>query len=61
MGVAILESREEILEAEFNTLANHEFHKISDEVIQETGIPLGKHVFPRWQKWLNESVKKKII
>lgn len=51
----------EILEAEFNVMANHEFHKISSEVIKEIGIPLGEHVFPRWQKWLNSEVKKKRV
>lgn len=47
-----------ILEAEFNILANHEFHKISDEIITEIGIPLGERVFPRWQNWLQEITKK---
>jgi type IV secretory pathway ATPase VirB11/archaellum biosynthesis ATPase len=51
----------EILEADFNTLSNHMFHKISDEVIQEIGLPLSKRVFPKWQEWLNEEIKKKII
>jgi type IV secretory pathway ATPase VirB11/archaellum biosynthesis ATPase len=47
-----------ILESKFNTLANHVFHKISGEVIEEIGLPLSKRVFPEWQKWLNEEVKK---
>ena len=51
-------SNKEILEAGFNTLANHEFHKISDEVIEEVGLPLSERVFPEWQKWLNSEVKK---
>ena len=48
-----------ILESEFNTLANHMFHKISDEVIQETGLPLGEKVFPLWKKWLDKEVGKR--
>jgi len=48
----------DILEAKFNTLANHVFHRVSEEVIQEIGLPLGERVFPEWQKWLNEEVKK---
>ena len=48
----------EILEAKFNQLSNHHFHKISDEVIREIGLPLGERVFPIWQKWFNEEVKK---
>ncbi len=48
----------EILEAKFNTLSNHTFHRISDEVIQEIGLPLGDKVFPLWQRWLNAEIKK---
>ena len=51
--------REDILEAEFNSLSNHEFHKISDEVIREIGIPLSHEVFPRWKKWLMSEIEKK--
>ena len=51
----------EILEAKFNTLSNHTFHRISDEVIQEIGLPLGEKVFPLWQRWLNSELKKKKI
>ncbi len=51
----------EILEAGFNTLSNHMFHKFSDEVIQEIGLPLSERVFPKWQQWLNEEVRKRKI
>jgi type IV secretory pathway ATPase VirB11/archaellum biosynthesis ATPase len=47
-----------LLEASFNTSANHAFHKISDEIREEVGIPVGDRVFPEWQKWLNKEVKK---
>ena len=47
-----------ILESEFNSQSNHAFHRISDEVRQETGLPLMEHVFPRWQKWFQEEIKK---
>ena len=50
-----------ILEAKFNTAANHSFHRISDSVRQEIGLPLGERVFPAWQKWLNQEIKKKRI
>jgi len=49
----------DLLEAPFNVRANHAFNKFSDEVIQEIGIPSGDRVFPRWQEWLNEEVKKR--
>jgi archaeal flagellar protein FlaI len=49
----------QMLEAQFNTLSNHMFHEISDEVRQEIGLPMGDRVFPAWQKWLNQKVKEK--
>ena len=52
---------EKILEAGFNSLSNHAFHKISDKVRQEIGLPLSERAFPEWQKWLNEEIKKKRI
>jgi hypothetical protein len=51
----------EILEAEFNKRSNHEFHKSSNEVIEEIGLPLSDKVFPKWQKWLNSEIKKRKI
>ncbi|MFH1311197.1 MAG: type II/IV secretion system ATPase subunit [Nanoarchaeota archaeon] len=47
-----------LLESEFNTLSNHAFHRISDEVRKETGLPLSEKVFPEWQKWLNNEIKR---
>jgi type IV secretory pathway ATPase VirB11/archaellum biosynthesis ATPase len=51
----------DLLECKFNTLANHVFHRISDEVIQEIGLPLGDKVFPLWQEWLNKEVRKSVL
>jgi type IV secretory pathway ATPase VirB11/archaellum biosynthesis ATPase len=51
----------DLLECKFNTLANHVFHRISDDVIQEIGLPSGERVFPAWQSWLNKEVKKKTL
>jgi type IV secretory pathway ATPase VirB11/archaellum biosynthesis ATPase len=50
-----------LLESEFNTLANHSFHEISDNVSKEIGLPMSSRVFPEWQKWLNQEVKKRRI
>jgi type IV secretory pathway ATPase VirB11/archaellum biosynthesis ATPase len=61
VDVAEKTGKERILEAKFNTLSNHEFHKISDKIRQEIGLPLGKRVFPEWQKWLNEQIKSRKI
>jgi type IV secretory pathway ATPase VirB11/archaellum biosynthesis ATPase len=52
---------ENILEAGFNMLSNHAFHKISDEIRQEIGLPMSERVFPEWQKWLNEEIKKRRV
>jgi len=57
--VAEREKDDSLLEAEFNSLSNHEFHVISDEIIKEVGLPWGEKVFPRWKKWLEEEVKKR--
>jgi type IV secretory pathway ATPase VirB11/archaellum biosynthesis ATPase len=48
-----------ILEANFTTLAQNNFHKISEDVIKEIGLPMSDRVFPEWQHWLNEEIKKK--
>ncbi len=47
-----------ILEADFIQLANHAFHRISDEVRQEYNLPLSQYVFPIWQKWLKDELKR---
>lgn len=49
----------QILEAGFTTKANHAFHDISDKIRRETGLPVSERVFPEWQKWLNEEIKKR--
>jgi len=59
--VAKKTGNEKLLEAKFNTLSNHMFHKISDDINQEIGLPLSERVFPAWQKWLNEEIKGKRI
>lgn len=58
VDIAEKSGKPEILEAKFNAFSNHIFHKISDKVVQEIGLPLGERVFPEWQKWLNKEVKK---
>jgi flagellar protein FlaI len=54
-------NNEKILEAGFNSLSNHMFHKISNKINEEVGLPMSERVFPEWQKWLNEEVKKRRI
>jgi len=54
-------NKPEILEAPFNSRANHKFHEISEEVIRDVGLPLSERVFSKWQEWLNKATAKKII
>ncbi len=48
-----------ILEADFTVDSNHAFHRISDEIREEVGLPVSERVFPEWQKWLNSEIKKR--
>jgi type IV secretory pathway ATPase VirB11/archaellum biosynthesis ATPase len=50
-----------LLEANFNVLANDAFHKISSDIREEIGLPMSNRVFPEWQKWLNEQIKTRKI
>ncbi|HOW36697.1 MAG TPA: type II/IV secretion system ATPase subunit [Candidatus Pacearchaeota archaeon] len=58
VNVAEITGNEKLLEAKFNVLANQVFHRISSEVREEFGLPYSDKVFPLWQKWLNEEIKK---
>ncbi|HLC86929.1 MAG TPA: type II/IV secretion system ATPase subunit [Candidatus Nanoarchaeia archaeon] len=58
VNVAKETGKDIILEAEFNVLSNNIFHEISDKIRREIGLPLSNRVFPEWQKWLNQEVKK---
>jgi hypothetical protein len=51
----------DLLEAPFNVLSNNAFHKISDKIRQEIGLPLSDRVFPEWQKWLNQEIKSRKV
>ncbi|PIN89397.1 hypothetical protein COU57_06205 [Candidatus Pacearchaeota archaeon CG10_big_fil_rev_8_21_14_0_10_32_14] len=61
LNVAIKTKKLDLLEAEFSTLSNNAFHRISDEVRKEIGLPMSERVFPEWQKWLNQKVKGKSL
>lgn len=50
-----------LLEANFNVLSNDAFHKISDKIREEIGLPMSERVFPEWQRWLNEQIKTRRI
>jgi len=55
---AAVSGKENLLESGFTVLSNDSFHKLSDKISQEVGLPLSERVFPEWQKWLNAEVKK---
>ncbi len=57
IALAEREGKPELLEAEFNSLSNAAFHSISDEVVQEDGLPWGEKVFPRWKEWAVKTAK----
>ena len=48
----------ELMEAKFNSVCNAAFHRISDEVTQEKGLPMSDDVFPKWKEWMYEYAKK---
>ncbi|OIO42154.1 hypothetical protein AUJ64_04260 [Candidatus Pacearchaeota archaeon CG1_02_39_14] len=47
----------EILEAKFNSMSNDVFHRISEEVREEVGLPDSERVFPKWKEWLLKKAK----
>ncbi|MEI6849739.1 MAG: type II/IV secretion system ATPase subunit [archaeon] len=51
-------NKPQLLEAAFNVIANNAFHRISDEVRQEFGLPISDQVFPRWQKWVYQNSER---
>ncbi len=48
----------ELLESKFNTLSNAAFHRISDEVREERGLPISDFVFPKWKEWLYKKAEE---
>ena len=47
-----------IMESKFNSLSNDMFHRISEKVTREVGLPVSERVFPEWRSWLMNTVKK---
>ena len=48
----------EILEGEFTVKSNNAFHQISNEVVEEVGVPDSKLVFPKWKRWLEKEAER---
>ena len=51
-------NKPELLEAKFNSLSNGVFYRISSNVREELGLPVGEIVFSRWQEWLYKEIDK---
>jgi len=48
-----------LIEAKFNAFSSDAFHRISDEITREIGLPISERVFPEWKNWLLQKTKKK--
>jgi archaeal flagellar protein FlaI len=51
-------SKPQLMEAEFNAIANGAFHRISAEIRQDVGIPKTELVFPKWKDWMYKTAEK---
>jgi hypothetical protein len=47
----------QIMESKFNSLSNDMFHRISEEVTREKGLPYSEEVFPKWKNWIMQEIK----
>ena len=52
-------SRPEIIEAEFTTRSNSQFHLISELVRQEAGAADPDRVYDLWSNWLKRALQEK--
>lgn len=50
--------RPELMEAQFNSIANGAFHRISQEVVKARGKPDSQEVFSKFQDWMYKTVDK---
>jgi type IV secretory pathway ATPase VirB11/archaellum biosynthesis ATPase len=58
VDVAKAKNLPHLLEAEFNTKSNNAFHRISDIVTREHGLPVSDKVLGLWKKWLSEHLQQ---
>lgn len=52
-------NRNDILEAEWVSLANEKFHMFSDEVKRETGELVSGEIYKRWDEWFRDRLKRR--
>ncbi len=48
----------ELMESRFNSLSNDMFHRISEKITAEIGLPVSDRVFPEWRNWLDGQIRK---
>ncbi len=48
----------ELLEAGFTVASNNAFHQLSDEIMEEVGLPVSDRVFPEWKTWLEKESQR---
>lgn len=48
----------QLMESKFNSLSNDMFHRISEKVTREIGLPVSERVLPEWRSWLMNTVRK---
>ncbi|MEK6846814.1 MAG: type II/IV secretion system ATPase subunit [Nanoarchaeota archaeon] len=48
----------ELLESRFNSLSNDMFHRISEKITAEIGLPVSDRVFPEWKNWMGGQIRK---
>jgi len=50
--------QKDLLEADFTVKSNNAFHRISEEIREEVGLPISERVFPKWKEWLDAEVRR---
>jgi len=50
-----------LLEAEFNVLANDQFHLISDKIVEKKGRLDSAEIGSQFKEWLRKEVKKRKV
>ncbi|MDO8460699.1 MAG: type II/IV secretion system ATPase subunit [Nanoarchaeota archaeon] len=58
VDAALKLNKPEIMEADFNNLSNHMFHRISDDIRKKKGLPSSEFVFPEWKKWFYAAIEQ---
>jgi len=47
----------DLMESKFNSLSNDMFHRISERITSEVGLPVSDRVFPEWKNWVMQKIR----